>query len=206
MTGHSTRLDRLGETCQLWSQLFTHGFASLDGQQIVAHRLPLSPVPARPPRLMLGGGSRRILEMAGTYADHIDLNCTSRSKPLPRFPSRRDDLMRKLSTSMADVEGAVAVLEEAARSAGRRPADIRRSIMALVLSEDVLSEDAEALHAGLAETGLKPAECAYILPLEPDEMVPAIEERQRRLGLTTLFVPDGPHLAAVVRAAASVPA
>lgn len=201
MSDHSARLDRLAETCQLWRELFTEGFASIDGKEVVVRDLPLAPVPVRPPRLMLGGGSRRLLEIAGKFADHIDLNATSRARPLRRLPSRRDDLLRKLSTTIADVEAAVEILDGAAKAAGRRPQDVRRSIMAMVLSED-----AEALGTGLAETRVDPTDCAYILPAEPEKMVSAIAERQRRLGLSVLFASDGPHLGAVVRAAASVPA
>ena len=200
MPDHGTRLDRLAETSQLWRQLFTEGVASIEGKEVVVRDLPLSPLPTRPPRLMLGGGSRRLLEIAGSFADHIDLNCTSRAKPLTRFPSRRDDLLRKLSTTIADVGSAVDIVNGAAKVAGRRPEDISRSIMAMVLSED-----AEALRTGLAETRVDPSECAYVLPAEPEKMAPAIAERQRRLGLSMLFVEDGSHLEAVVRAAASVP-
>lgn len=201
MPGHGARLDRLRETCQLWRELFTEGVASIEGKEVVVRDLPLAPVPVRPPRLMLGGGSRRLLEIAGGFADHVDLNATSRAKPLRRLPSRRDDLLRKLSTTMADVEAAVEVLDGAAKAAGRQPADVSRSIMAMVLSES-----AEDLRTGLSETGIDPSDCAYVLPAEPAKMGPAIAERQRRFGLSLLFVSDGPELEAVVRAAASVPA
>lgn len=199
MPAHGARLDRLLETCLLWQQLFTNGRASLHGNVVVVQDLPLAPRPTRPPRLMLGGGSHRLLEIAGRFADHIDLNATSRAKPLKRLPSRRDDLLRKLSTTIADVEAAVEILDGAAKAAGRRPGDISRSIMAMVLSED-----AEALRTGLAETHVDASQCAYVLPAEPEKMVPAIAERQRRLGLSMLFVSDGPHLGTVVRAATSV--
>jgi len=37
----------------------------------VARDLPLSPVPEHPPALLVGGGSDRVLRMAGRYAlDH----------------------------------------------------------------------------------------------------------------------------------------
>lgn len=200
MPSHGARLDRLAETCQLWHQLFREGAGSIEGKEVVVRDLPTAPVPAQPPRLMLGGGSPRLLEMAGKWADHIDLNATSRAKPLPRLPSRRDDLLRKLSTTIADVESAVEALGAAATAAGRRPEDITRSIMALVLSKD-----AHSLRAGLAETGVDPSDCAYVIPTGPEEIVPAIAERQRRFGLSVLFVSDGPHLGDIVRAAASVP-
>lgn len=200
MPGHGARLERLAETCELWRQLFINGHASIEGSQFTVRDLPLAPVPASPPRLMLGGGSDRLLEIAGRYADHIDLNAGSRAKPLKRLPSRRDDLLRKLSTTIADVEAGVAVLDNAAQAAGRRPQDITRSIMAMVLSDD-----ADGLHSGLAETGIDASQCAYLLPADPEKMVPAIAERQRRLGLSMLFVSDGPHLGALVRAASAVP-
>ena len=50
-------------------QLFDHGIASLEGSQVIARDLPLSPAVTVPPRLLLGGGSDRVLDIAGRYAD-----------------------------------------------------------------------------------------------------------------------------------------
>src|SRR5438067_11433772 len=73
------RLERLEESARLARALFDRGVATLEGRQIVARDLPLAPLPATPPRLLLGGGSHRLLEIAGRYADALDLNGSSRA-------------------------------------------------------------------------------------------------------------------------------
>ncbi|HSU11000.1 MAG TPA: LLM class flavin-dependent oxidoreductase [Pseudonocardia sp.] len=67
-----TRIDRLAEVLAVARTLWTDGTVSLDGNHVVARDLPLSPVPDRPPRLLVGGGSDRLLELAGRFADLLD--------------------------------------------------------------------------------------------------------------------------------------
>src|SRR5579872_5742185 len=61
---HGQRMQRLEETMVLGRQLFDDGYGHLHGAEIVADDLPLSPDPGVPPRLMIGGGSARALQMA----------------------------------------------------------------------------------------------------------------------------------------------
>jgi alkanesulfonate monooxygenase SsuD/methylene tetrahydromethanopterin reductase-like flavin-dependent oxidoreductase (luciferase family) len=69
-----TRIDRLAEVLEVARTLWTDGAVSHDGRHVVTRDLPLSPVPDHPPRLLVGGGSDRILELAGRYADLLDLH------------------------------------------------------------------------------------------------------------------------------------
>ena len=73
MPPHRERLARLTETAQLARELFDEGWASVAGEHVVARDLPLAPAPPDPPRLLLGGGSPALLELAARYADHVDL-------------------------------------------------------------------------------------------------------------------------------------
>ncbi len=97
MPAHRERLDRLEEAVRLARELFDEGSADLHGDHVVASELPLAPRPAVPPRLLLGGGSRRLLELAGRYADHLDL-----APPAHRKSS--NEFQRKLLTTTADLE------------------------------------------------------------------------------------------------------
>src|SRR5438067_1869357 len=65
MPPFAERMNRLEEAARLARELFDHGIASLEGTQVVARNLPFSPLPDSPPRLFLGGGSDRLLEIAG---------------------------------------------------------------------------------------------------------------------------------------------
>lgn len=68
------RMDRLRETLQIARELYTHGHADFKGAYLEANDLPLSPVPEVPPRLLVGGGSNRVLEIAGRYCDGLDIH------------------------------------------------------------------------------------------------------------------------------------
>jgi alkanesulfonate monooxygenase SsuD/methylene tetrahydromethanopterin reductase-like flavin-dependent oxidoreductase (luciferase family) len=108
MPGFRARMARLEEAACLARQLFDHGLASLEGAHVVARELPLSPRPATPPRLLLGGGSDRLLHIAGRYADALDLNGSSRRGGVvgPDLPGA--DTRRRLSTTVSDLEASVA--------------------------------------------------------------------------------------------------
>ena len=67
------RLERLAETARLARALFDEGWAHAARLHVVAVDLPARPRAPEPPRLLLGGGSKAMLELAGRYADHIDL-------------------------------------------------------------------------------------------------------------------------------------
>jgi alkanesulfonate monooxygenase SsuD/methylene tetrahydromethanopterin reductase-like flavin-dependent oxidoreductase (luciferase family) len=51
MPTFAQRMQRLEEASALARQLFDHGFANLDGTTVVAHDLPLAPLPQKPPSL-----------------------------------------------------------------------------------------------------------------------------------------------------------
>ena len=69
----------------------------------MAHDLPLCPFPPVPPRVMLGGGSDQLLNLAGRVADHIDLNGSSRQRKLGRVAPADTDRARRLTTTLADL-------------------------------------------------------------------------------------------------------
>src|SRR5579871_4781519 len=82
MPPFARRIDRLEEAARLARELFDHGIASQEGAEVQARELPLSPLPQTPPKVFIGGGSERVLEIAGRYADALDLNGTSQAGAL----------------------------------------------------------------------------------------------------------------------------
>src|SRR5205807_3377551 len=119
MPDFRTRIDRLEEAVHLARELFDHGIASIVGSQLVARELPLSPLPTTPPRILVGGGSDRVLDIAGRYADVLDLNGSSRRSKVagPDLPSA--DARRRLTTTSADLELSVERVRLASEAAGR---------------------------------------------------------------------------------------
>jgi alkanesulfonate monooxygenase SsuD/methylene tetrahydromethanopterin reductase-like flavin-dependent oxidoreductase (luciferase family) len=179
MPPHRERLARLEETVCLARTLFDEGWATSAGPYVKAVELPLAPAPPVPPRLLLGGGSVRLLELAARYADHVDLAPPSHRRGDSEF-------QRPLLTTIDDlVESA-----EVTRGAGRQ-----LSMSALLVGVAIC--DASSVHAeeealckrvGLSWRPLD--QCPYVLVGEPARMAEQLRERQTRIGLDWVVVPE----------------
>jgi alkanesulfonate monooxygenase SsuD/methylene tetrahydromethanopterin reductase-like flavin-dependent oxidoreductase (luciferase family) len=185
MPPHRERADRLEEAARLARDLFDEGWADLTGEYIAAKELPLAPRPAVPPRLLLGGGSRRVIELAGRYADHLDL-----APPSHRQSS--NEFQRKLLTTTADLEDAAREVRVAASAAGRAPAEITFSVLMTHVVFCAESEVASAEEAICTALDLPPRpldDCPFVLVGKPQRMAEAIREREERVGLSWIVLP-----------------
>jgi alkanesulfonate monooxygenase SsuD/methylene tetrahydromethanopterin reductase-like flavin-dependent oxidoreductase (luciferase family) len=180
MPSHSARLDRLEEACRLARALFAEGVASLDGSHVVARGLPLAPRPATPPRLLLGGGSDRLLGLAGRHADIVDLNGSSRRQRLGRTTPLRDDRIRRRSTTVADLTASAAIVRAAAAAASRPCPRFSVTIDSVSFGGD-------------PDPAL--ASCPYVLAGDTAKLRDQLDERVERIGLDALVVPESAHLA-----------
>jgi F420-dependent oxidoreductase-like protein len=120
------RLDRLEEACQVLRALTTEERATFDGRHYRLDDAPMEPKPVQRPLPLLvgGGGERRTMRIAATYADEWN----TWGAP--------DHLAQK-----------VQVLERHCEDLGRDPATIARSAQALVF----LGDDPAWLEARRAE-------------------------------------------------------
>jgi alkanesulfonate monooxygenase SsuD/methylene tetrahydromethanopterin reductase-like flavin-dependent oxidoreductase (luciferase family) len=183
---HGERLDRLEEAVRLARELFDHGYADLHGEHVVASKLPLAPRPEVPPRLLLGGGSRRLVELAGRYADHLDL-------APPPYRKAANEFQRKLLTTVADLEGTARETREAATRAGRSPEALTFSVLVTNVVFCRPSEIAAEEAAICSALDLPPrplGQCPFVLVGEPERMAEAIRERQEQIGLSWLVLPQ----------------
>jgi alkanesulfonate monooxygenase SsuD/methylene tetrahydromethanopterin reductase-like flavin-dependent oxidoreductase (luciferase family) len=179
MPPHRDRLARLAETAALARTLFDEGWAAKGGAHLPIVDLPLAPAPSVPPRLLLGGGSATLLELAARYADHVDL-----APP----PHRKGDseFQRPLLTTVDD-------LVESARAAraGDRPLTTSLLVAAIILCSDGKThaeEEAVCKRVGLPRRSLD--DCPYVFIGEPARIAEQIRERQERIGLDWLIVPE----------------
>jgi alkanesulfonate monooxygenase SsuD/methylene tetrahydromethanopterin reductase-like flavin-dependent oxidoreductase (luciferase family) len=175
---HADRVARLEEAARLARTLFDRGWASQEGAHVTAVDLPLAPAPPEPPRLLLGGGSPALLELAGRYADHVDL----------APPSHRRDgnaLQRPLLTTVDDlVESA-----RAARASGR-PLTTSVLLAAVAFSDEgAIRAEEEAICARVGLPWRPLGDCPYVLLGEPARIAEQVRERHERIGLDWLIVP-----------------
>jgi alkanesulfonate monooxygenase SsuD/methylene tetrahydromethanopterin reductase-like flavin-dependent oxidoreductase (luciferase family) len=191
MPSFSKRMDRLEEAARLARDLFDHGMASLEGSQVVARDLPLAPLPHTPPRLFLGGGSDRLLEIAGRYADALDLNGTSQAGALRGPNLGQADAQRRLSTTVNGLQASVQRVAEVASAAGRPASAVSVSVLinhVVFCNENQRIEEARRITtaAGLPASTLE--ECPYVLLGEPQRMLATLQEWQDRFGLRAILL------------------
>lgn len=179
MPPHRERLARLTEAAALARLLFDQGWAHEGGAHVHAVDLPLAPAPPTPPRLLLGGGSRAVLELAGRCADHVDL-------APPPHRKGENEFQRPLLTTVADLEESA----RAARAAGRSLTTSLLLNAAVVCAAGDVRAQEEALcdRVGLPWRSLD--DCPYVLLGEPERIADRVRERRERIGLDWLIVPE----------------
>jgi probable F420-dependent oxidoreductase len=159
------RVERLGEAIEVLRGLFSGNPLVYQGKHYQITELDGLPKPVQLPHppLLVGGGSRRVLELAGRAADIVGINASMRERAGPG---------RALLDLTADgVAGKLALARDAARTAGRDPGALRYQISILslhvtdvpdarpwvsslaagVTEPDVLAESPAVLHGSVAE-------------------------------------------------------
>jgi probable F420-dependent oxidoreductase len=72
------RIDRLAESLTVMKGLWGAGKATFAGRYYTVRDAQCDPRPASPPRVMVGGGSKRLLTLAAREADTVGINTTLR--------------------------------------------------------------------------------------------------------------------------------
>ena len=104
--------------------LWTDGTVTTTGDHVVARDLPMSPVPDRPPRLLVGGGSDRLLGLAGRFADLLDLHGDpkhGRVAGATMAAGVGGDVAAPRATTVEDLAGRIGLVRDAERAG--RPRD-----------------------------------------------------------------------------------
>ena len=68
------RVDRLAESLAIMKRLWSEGEATFAGRYYTVRGARCDPRPASPPRVMVGGGSKRLLTVAAREADTVGIN------------------------------------------------------------------------------------------------------------------------------------
>lgn len=70
----ATRVDRLAESLTIMKALWREGETTFDGRYYSVRAARCDPRPTSPPRIVVGGGSKRILTLAAEQADVVGVN------------------------------------------------------------------------------------------------------------------------------------
>jgi probable F420-dependent oxidoreductase len=174
----AVRVDRLAESLAVMKTLWSAGEATFEGRHYTVTGARCEPRPATPPRVMVGGGSRRILTVAAEHADTVGVNTSLASG------QKGGDL-----ASQATFDHFDRCLAWVREGAGDRFSSIELQIMAFA-TKVVANRRAAVRTATML--GL-PGEDALDLPIvllgTPDELCDQLLKRRERWGFTNIVVP-----------------
>jgi probable F420-dependent oxidoreductase len=174
----AVRVDRLAESLALMKTLWSEGKATSTGRHYTVRDARCDPRPASLPRVIVGGGSRRILTVAAEQADTVGVNTSL------ALGEKGGDL-----ASQATFDHFDRCLAWVREGAGDRFDSIELQIVAFA-TRVVSSRRAAARTATML--GL-PGEDALELPIvligTEDELCERLLERRERWGFTNIVVP-----------------
>jgi probable F420-dependent oxidoreductase len=174
------RIDRLSEAVCILKGLFTGEPYSFSGEHYLIDGLAGSPAPARTPHppIMLAGGSRRILELAGREADIVGVN-----------PGLGAGVIDDRVGSTATPEATDRKIEWIRSSAGSRFGDIElHTRVHLAAISDDREQLAAALAPGLGLTPQDALESPHALVGSISECVEALMSWRERWGITYIGI------------------
>jgi probable F420-dependent oxidoreductase len=169
----SVRVDRLAESLTVMKTLWGEGKADFTGAHYKLQGAQCEPRPALPPRVIVGGGSKRLLTLAAREADTVGINATLSAD----------------TTTQATLDRYDRCLTWIREAAPDRFDSIELQIVAFA-TRIVASSRAAARTATML--GL-PGEDAISLPIvligTADELCERLLERRDRWGFTNIVVP-----------------
>jgi probable F420-dependent oxidoreductase len=176
-----TRIERMEEGLKVIKGLWAGGDFTFSGKHYNVHDLEGSPMPLQKPHppILLGGGGRKMLTIAGREADIVNINFDLREGRVNR---------RLIRTGKSEAtEQKVGWIREAA---GDRFDDIELSVTIFVTT---ITDEREVLAAGMA-AGFE-LEAADVLAIPHfligtvDEIVEDLQARRDRFGISYVIVP-----------------
>jgi alkanesulfonate monooxygenase SsuD/methylene tetrahydromethanopterin reductase-like flavin-dependent oxidoreductase (luciferase family) len=184
------RLDRFVEVLAFARALFDDRTASLTGQYVTARDVPLSPPCRTPPALLVGGGSDRVLDLAGRCADVVDLHGDPRHGKVAGTTmeqARRGDVRRRALTTVEDLADRIERVRAAEAAAGRAAGSVTVSTQIWYVAyggpDQVRDTERELCRTWGRIPDQHLDRSPYLLMGEPRQMAEALIERQEVYGL-----------------------
>jgi probable F420-dependent oxidoreductase len=194
------RIERLGEALEIITGMWKGDAFSYQGRHFRVREIPRAaelPEGSRPP-ILIGGGGRRMLSLAGRYADIVGINPTLvEGKVTPETPA---DLAPER------VREKVEWVRDAARAAGRDAAAIElNSLVFVVAITDRPQGIREALAKNSGMSVEQVADCPLFLTGSASEIRERLEKRREQTGISYVVI-QGRDQEIVERFAAEVAA
>jgi probable F420-dependent oxidoreductase len=174
----AVRVDRLAESLAVMKSLWSEGEATFEGRYYTVHGAHCDPRPASPPRVMVGGGSKRLLTLAAREADTVGINTSltvgdnSDAMTTQATLDRYDRCLTWVRDAAPDRFGSIEfqIVAFATRIVASRRAAVRTATMLGLPGEDAL-------------------ELPIVLLGTADELSERLLKRRERWGFTNIVVP-----------------
>jgi probable F420-dependent oxidoreductase len=181
-----TRIDRLEESLQILLGMWTEEKSSFEGRHYRIDQIdkaaPLAP--GERPRLLVGGGGRRVLGIAGRYADIIGINPTMKEGKITAGAAQdltAERLREKLEWVQAGLD-----------ASGRSLNDVELNSLVFITA---ITDDPKPLREGLAGSlGLSPEEVAdtpLALTGPASEICDRLSARREETGISYIVIQGG---------------
>jgi probable F420-dependent oxidoreductase len=177
------RIERLEEALQIIRSMWTQEKTSFTGKhyQITeiarAGELP----DGKLPKILVGGGGKRCLSLAGRYADIVGISATMHEGRIT------NETVRDLAPER--VREKISWIREGAVKAGRDPEEIELNLLAFIVA---FTDDPTGLRHGLAQgTGMTPeqvAECPIFMTGPASEIRDRLEKQREETGISYIVI------------------
>lgn len=174
----AARADRLAESLAILKSLWSEGEATFAGRYYTVRGARCDPRPASPPRVMVGGGSKRLLTLAAREADTVGINTSlgiggeSADTTSQAVLDRYDRCLTWVREAAPDRFGSIEfqIVAFATRIVPSRRAAARTATMLGLPGEDAL-------------------DLPIVLIGNEDELCERLLKRRERWGFTNIVVP-----------------
>jgi len=178
------RIERMDEALQIIRSMWREEKTSFEGRHYRVREVASAARgqdPQAPPKVLIGGGGRRVLSIAGRHADIVGINPKMvEGKILPATPA---DLAPER------VREKVSWVREAAEKAGRDPGQIELNTLAFVVA---VTDEPKGVRAALASaSGMSEdevADCPIFLTGSASEIRERLEKRREQTGISYVVI------------------
>jgi len=182
----STRIERLDEALTIVRSLWREPKTSFAGRHFRVTDVPaaVEPAPAAPPAVMVGGGGRKLLTVAGRHADIVGIG--------PAIPEGRVVPHTVHDLAPERVREKVGWVREAAAAAGRDADAIE--LQSLIFVTAVTDDPRPVREIVAKRTGMRVEEvasCAGFLTGPGSEIRDCLERRREETGISYVVVQGG---------------
>jgi probable F420-dependent oxidoreductase len=180
------RIERLEEALTIIRSMWSGSKTSFTGRHYQVKDVPaaVEPLPAAPPKVLVGGGGRKVLGVAGRHADIVGIN--------PSIPEGRVLPHTIHDLAPERVREKIGWVREAAEAAGRDFGALELQSLVFVTA---VTDDPRPLREAVAkQTGMSAeevAQCAGFLTGPGGEIRERLERRREETGISYVVIQSG---------------